>query len=223
MVIKLIDSINFNNWTPEQYQIMDYYLSDEMRVLKKICNPLIYRKGVESMYHDDLYAVATDTLLESIENYDDSKGSSFRTFLTGNINRAYYDWTRDQRRFKRCNLTEERDEEGELVKDKNGKQKYVVIPGISIDASTEDGFDLYEKIPSTFQIEDELSEEIGFSTDDKWECYLAKLSKKQKKIAVYLSDGYRPLEIREILHITEKEYSEHMSIIKAYENISILF
>lgn len=207
----------------EKQQIVEEYHMNEMRKLKKICTPLIYQKGVASMYYDDLYAVASDTLLESIESYDDSKECSFKTYLIGNIKRAYYDWTRDQRRFKRCNLTEERDEEGELVKDKNGKQKYVVIPDISMDASTEDGFDLLEKIPSSFKLEECLPEEIGYSSEDKWEKYLSRLSKKQRKIAIFLSEGYKAFEIREFLHMTEKEYAEHMSIIKAYENISIIF
>lgn len=210
--------MDLKNLTQEQRKIIDDYHSNEMQKLKQMCDPLIYRKGVSSMYHDDLYAVASDTLLESVISYNDSKDCSFRTYLTGNIKRAYYDWTRDQRRGKRCNLV--RDKHGKIKKDENGKA--IVIHNVSFDAPTEDGTDLAEKINSGFQIEDELPEEIGFSSEDKWERYLAKLSKKQRKIAIFLSEGYKPLEIKNILHISDKEYADNMIAIKSYNNISIL-
>lgn len=218
----MIDSINFDNWTKEQQQTMTYYLSNEMRNLKKICNPLIRQKGVAGMYYDDLYAVASDTLLESIESYDGSKKCSFKTYLSGNIGRAYYDWTRDQRRFKRCNLMEEKDNDGNTVTDKYGRKQYIVISDIPFDEPTEDGIDLLEKIPSSFKLEECLSKEIGLSSDDKWERYLGRLSVRQRKVAIFLSEGYKAVEIREILDITEKDYTDDMIAIKSHENISIL-
>lgn len=208
----------------EQLKILEEYSSNEMRKLKQICDPIIFRKGVPQMDWDDLYAVASDTLMESLESYDESKGSQFRTYLVGNINRAFYDWTRDRRRFKRCNLTEERDENGNLVKDKNGKQKYVVIADISIDApiGDENETSLADMLPSSFNLEAELAEEIGISSGSKMDKYLNKLSKKQRRVAVYLSEGYKSPEIREILHITEKEYADCIKGMQSYEYIKIL-
>lgn len=215
----------FASLTPQQQDTINYYHNNNMAMLRKICDPIIYRKGVPLMDYDELYDVASDTLLESLGTYDESKGSQFGTYLKGNINRAFYDWTRDNRRFKRCNLTEERDKDGNLVKDKNGKQKYVVIADISIDAPIGDESEstLADMLPSDFDIEAELAEEIGISSGSKMERYLEKLSKKQRQVVGYLSDGYKTSEIRELLHITEKEYSDCMMAIKSYKNISILF
>lgn len=204
------------NLTEEQLLIVEKYCQNEMSELKKICNPLIYRKGVPLMYHDDLYDVASDTLIESVMRYDKAKECSFKTFLTGNIHRAFYDWTRDQRRFKRCNVTEEIDEDGNPIKDKNGKQKYVVVTDVSFDAPIEDGFDIREKIASNFDIENELSKEM-FLLDERTQNYINSLSKKQQKIAKLIMDGYKPIEIREQMNITEKEYNMALTVMKSHE------
>lgn len=203
--------------TPQKKEIIEYYHKDNMAQLKKICDPIIFRKGVSQMEWDDLYSVASDTLLESLETYDENKGSQFKTYLTGNINRAFYDWTRDRRRSKRCNLLIEN---GKIVKNEDNNP--IVIPDIPIDAPTEDGINLSEKIASNFDIEAELDGEIGISSDSKMEKYLNRLSKKQRKIAVYLSEGYKPSEIREVLHITEKEYADCIKGMQSYEYIKIL-
>lgn len=213
------------NLTTWQKKIINYYHENNMAMLRKICDPIIYYKGVSPMDHDELYDVASDTLLESLGTYDESKGSQFKTYLTNNIKNAFYDWTRDQRRFKRCNLTEERDENGNLVKDKNGKQKYVVIADISIDAPIGDESEstLRDILPSGFDLEAELAEEIGISSSgSKMDKYLERLSKKQRQVAIYLSEGYKPSEIRDLLHINEKEYNDCLKAIRSYKNVKIL-
>ena len=37
-----------------------------------------------------------------------------------------------------------------------------------------------------------------------------------------LSDGYKANEIKELLHMNNKEYSENLAAIQAYENVRIL-
>lgn len=205
------------NLTSQQKEIISYYHDNNMETLRKICDPIIFRKGVPQMDWDELYGVASDTLLESLVTYDELKGSQFKTYLVGNIKRAFYDWTRDRHRAKRCNLLME---DGKIVKDENGNA--VVIPNISIDTPTEDGIDLSEKIASPFSIESELLEELDISSGSKMDKYLERLSKKQRQVVMYLSDGYNPSEIRETLHMTEKEYTDCMMTIRAYRNIKIL-
>ena len=77
-------------------------------------------------------------------------------------------------------------------------------------------------LPSGYDLEAEITEEIGISSGSKMERYLDQLSRKQKQVAVYLSEGYKPLEIRELLHMTEKEFSDCMMAIRSYKNIKIL-
>lgn len=58
---------------------------------------------------------------------------------------------------------------------------------------------------------------------DKVERYLSKLSTQQINILNLAVDGYEPNAIRRILEMSEREYSENMQNIKAYENVKILF
>lgn len=205
-----------DNLTPKQLEEINYYHCDDMAMLKKICHPIIERKNVPQMEWDELYDVASDTLLESIASYDKSKGSQFKTYLTGNIKRAYYDWTRDQRRGKRCNL--ERDKNGRIIKDKEGKPK--IISNISLNGKTEEGTEFGELIDSGFRIEDEVSEEIGFSLENniqnfspEMQEYLINLSKVQIKVLELMGQGYDREEILEKLHITKELYKDSVAAI----------
>lgn len=197
--------------TPSQQQIVDKFCTNEMRELKRICYPKIRRAcGDANMDDDDIYSIAMDVLVDSVRRYDDSQGK-FETFLSSNIQNKINTYIRDTKyRSKRSNVQ----------KDENGKDIYV--PNIPIDAPTDEGIDIVERIDSGFQIEEELPEEIGFSSDDKVGKYLSRLSTRQRKIVLLLSDGYSQDEIREIVHINKKEYADSMMSIRAYENIRVL-
>lgn len=201
------------NLTSKQLDEINYYHSDDMAMLKKICHPIIEMKGVPQMEWDELYDVASDTLLESIASYDEARGSQFKTYLTGNIKRAYYDWTRDQRRGKRCNL--KRDEKGKIVKGDDGKP--IVISNISLNGKTEEGTEFGEMVDSGFRIEDEVSEEVGFSFGENVQEYLDSLSETQRRIAMCIMDGDTPVEIKEHLNLSEKQYAEHFAAMRSYE------
>lgn len=208
----------YESLTEEQLKIVNEYFCDDMKKLRKINDPLIREKKVPKMYYEDLYAVASDTFIESLSCFKVGRGCSFKTFLVGNIERTFYDWTRDSTRLCRCNLQTDRN--GKIVKDDNGK--VVIIPNISLDSPSEEGIDLCEKVSSGFNTEDELLEKIDFCFSDKIEEYLKKLSKLQRKIVIYLSEGYKPTEIKQILHITDKDYKDCMKAIQSYEYTKIL-
>lgn len=199
-------------------KIEQEFLDNDMYKLNKICRYLIFKKNVPSVFYDDLYSIGRLTFAESIKKYDTSKDCKFETYLIGNIWRAFYDWTRDNMRWKRCNF--QTDKDGKIMQDENGDP--IIISDMPLDAPTDDGIDLCERIASDFKIEDNLSEEIGFSSDDKIEKYLSRLSKRQRKIVLLLADGYSQDEIRELLHISKKEYTDSLLSIRAYENIRIL-
>ena len=57
----------------------------------------------------------------------------------------------------------------------------------------------------------------------KIEKYLHRLSKRQREVVQLLAASYRAGEVQEILHITRKEYSDALTGIRSYENVSILF
>ncbi len=220
--MKLIPQSEMTEW---QISIIEYYCKNNLRELKKLCNPIILKKGVPNMCFDDLYSDAMNVLLESVCSYKKEKKCSFKTFLLGNINKSFYDWTRDNERGIRCNVL--KDENGRIVKEKdeNGRERNVTIQNISIHqkVNDEDGSTYEDIIASNFDVFDELPEEMGFFKEDKVEKYIQSLSIKQKKIGKLLSSGYTKCEIREILHMTSKEFSDQLNGMKSYRKISILF
>lgn len=180
--------------------ILEEYCSNEMRKLKQLCYPILIKiGGISEKDYDDFYSIALDALADSALRYDNSKNCQFKTFLIGNIKRKFNTEIRDRNRNKR-------------------------IPSKQIDSLsnlvTEDGLELSELIPSSFDTYEEACGEYFEGT--KIEKYLKRLSVKQRKIVFLLSKGYKAEEIRELLHISNKEYLQNLAAIQAYENVRVL-
>lgn len=191
------------DFTEKQLKTIEYYCGNNMLKLRQISYPIFTKfGGITSKDYDEFYSEANKTILNAVKTYDDSKGGTFEGFLVSCLSR----------KFKT------------LMTRRNRNKRFADRISISLDApiGDENGTTLAEVIPSPFDIESELSNEIGISSDSKMEKYLEKLSKKQRQVAGYLSDGYKPSEIKELLHISEKEYSDCMMAIRSYKNIKIL-
>lgn len=201
---------------PEMMSIINEYMKDDKKKLKQICHKIWIGKISISEY-EDLYDVAVDCLMEAVVQYDYSK-SAFTTFLTGNIMRKTSTWIRDNKyTLKSSNL--ERDKNGKIVRDEDDIHKRPKrIENISLDAPMEDGGDLKEMIPGTFK---NLYDELFYEdlSDIKIRNYLSKLSDMQRKILSYMIKGYETKDIQELLHISKKDYGNHIAAIQAYENV----
>lgn len=199
-----------------QIDLINQYCSNNMANLKKICDPLILRKGVCQMEYDELYSDALWVLRESVKSFSRKKECSFKTFLIGNIKRSFYDWTRDRLRWKRCNL--KTDENGKVKKDGSGLP--IPVKNIPLDAPNNDGVDWSEKIESSFNIERETK--IDFDDkDDNVELFLNSLSKLQKNILLLKMDNTPLEEIKEKLHISDGEYLSEMRSIQKNKKLSL--
>lgn len=177
--------------------ILEEYCANEMKKLKQICYPLLIKiGGISEKDYDDFYSIALDALADSALRYDETKKCQFNTFLIGNIRRKFNTEIRDRNRAKR-------------------------IPAKKLESTsnlvTEDGVELGETIPSKFDTYETACEYLFEGT--KIERYLDKLSYTQRKIVSLLSDGYKAKEIRELLHMNSKQYSNNFAAIQAYENI----
>lgn len=201
-------AIDYSKMTEIQISLINEYCKDDMRELKKVCYFVWGKKGLPNCYHDDLYSDAMNVLSESVMTFDLNGGTKFHTYLTNNIRKSYKDWYRDTHlRAKRSNL--ELDKNGKIKRDEKGNP--IVIPNVSFDAPAEDGIDLKEKIPiRENNNDDELSPQM--------EKYLDKLSKLQRKIIMFLSDGYNQEEIQKILHIDKALYKDSMNAIMDEKN-----
>lgn len=201
---------------PEMMSIINEYMKDDKKKLKSICHK-IWGGKISISEYEDLYDVAVDCLMEAVVQYDHSK-SAFTTFLTGNIMRKTSTWIRDNKyTLKSSNL--ERDKNGKIVRDENDIHKRPKrIENISLDAPMEDGGDLKDMIPGTFK---NLYDELFYEdlSDVKIRNYLSKLSDMQRKILSYMIKGYETKDIQELLHISKKDYGNHIAAIQAYENV----
>lgn len=177
--------------------ILEEYCCNEMKKLKQVCYPILIKiGGISEKDYDDFYSIALDALADSALRYDKTKNCQFNTFLIGNIKRKFNTEIRDRNRNKR-------------------------IPSKQIDSFsnliTEDGMELSELIPSSFDTYEEACGNDFKGT--KIEKYLKRLSVDQRKIVSLLCKGYKAIEIRELLHMSNKEYSQNLTAIQAYENV----
>ena len=192
--------------------ICNYFCGNEMRELKKICDPIILRKGVPRMEWDDLYSDAMKVLLESAKTYDDKNknGCSFKTYLTHNIENSYWEWTRDRRRGKRCNLL--RDKNGRIVRDEEGNP--TILADISIEALKEEGIEVSDLAVFGDGIENPLSETMEILFDGRVVKFMESLSDTQRKILLMKMDEVPVNAIKRTLCITDSEYIDAMKAIK---------
>lgn len=203
------------NNNPEMMKVVNTYMENDMKKLKKICHRVWYGKFDMSDY-DELYDVAVDCLIEALTTYNDEK-ACLETFLVGNIMRKTSTWMRDNKyRLKRQNLL--RDENGKLILDDEGKPQ--IIMNISLDVNTDEVKNIKDNLPSRENVEKEIFTE---EYTDKVELYLQQLPRKQERVARLLSQQYTKDEILEILHITASEYNNCLAGLRKYEYISILF
>lgn len=199
---------------PVMMKIVNSYMENDMKKLKKICHRVWYGKFDRSDY-DELYDVAVDCLIETLITYNDEK-ARLETFLVGNIMRKTSTWMRDNKyRLKRQNLL--RDENGKLILNDEGKPQ--IIMNVSLDANTDEVKSIKENLPSKENVEKEIFTE---EYTDKVELYLQRLPRKQERVARLLSQQYTKDEILKILHITANEYNDCLAGLRSYKNVAIL-
>ena len=82
---------------------------------------------------------------------------------------------------------------------------------------------LGDTIADGFDVEKKVLEDDEEEYSSKMLLYLSKLSNLQKEVLKLNIAGYLPNEIREELHINEKEYADCYAAIHSYRNVSVLF
>lgn len=207
-------------------EIINVYCYNNAKKIHKMVDKILKKFG--GITQDDIeecYGIAYEVFTKLIngDEYDPSKPfhSMFYAFTCNRIK----DYITKKNRNKRC----------QKIIEKDGTVTYLYP--VSLDSEIngksdgEENVTYKELIPSSFDIWKELSEENDiFKIDDdesvfndiKIKLYLNQLTKKQKDSLRLIVKGYKPFEIREILHITEKEYLDILNGIRCYKNISIL-
>ena len=154
--------------------------------------------------HDDFYSIANMTLWQAYNAYDPDNGVSFDGFLHTCL----------QKKLK-TELTSRH------------RQKRILNQfAVSLDAVNDDEEEcnLLDFIASDFDTFEEVAKrQENDQYQDKIQQYITKLSDQQVNTLNLLIDGYEPYEIRQMLDISEKEYTENMQFMRSYENVKILF
>lgn len=186
--------------------VLQPYCENDMQRLKKMSRSIFmkFNETLANADYDDFYSIANETLWKAYNSYDPDMGVSFEGFLHSCL----------QKKFKT-----------ELMH--RHRQKRILNQfATSLDAVKEDeeGRSLLEQIPSDFDTFEEVTkaQENG-KYHDKVQRYISKLSNRQVNILNLLVDGYKPVEIRQILDISEKEYSNDLQVMRSYEFVKILF
>ena len=202
----------------EKQDKIEYYAGNNMKYLKKLCNPIIAKKNLPEMFHDDLYSDAQKVLLESVHTYKKETKVPFEKYLQGNIAKSFWEWSRNSRRQKRCNYQYGSD--GKPLKDENGDS--IIIPDVSLDMPNEDGTDNAEKIPDKYDIfSDAFMDDIS-NCNENIENYLNSLGKTERQIASLIATGYSPDEIKNELNLSDKQYRDYLSGMKSYDKKKFL-
>lgn len=201
-----MDKIKLNE---EQLAIIDEYCCDDMKKLKKLCNPIIVKiGGISEKDHDDIYSLAQFLLYKSVKNYDKDNvnGASFKTFFYNILSRRIYaTYIRDKNRQCRSNTRI----------GKNGE--VIFIPDVSLDAPTEETQDIKEKIASDYNVED--ASEFDFMVDENVENFMSSLSNIQRKILEMKMKEVPTDKIRSELGISAARYAKEMESIKLNEGL----
>lgn len=183
-------------------QILAAYYANNAKKLRMVVDKLLLKfGGLSGKDSDDFYSLANEVFVDVIKRYDSSQ--SFDGFLYVCLSNKI---------------------KSEMTK-RNREKRKADRMSISIDApfGEEEDSTLKDIIADSIDVEKEIFEEKEEGYSKKMLLYLDRLSNLQKEVLRLNIAGYLPAEIREELHIDEKEYADCCTAIHSYRNVSILF
>lgn len=186
-----------------QSDILNTYYADNAKKLHKTVDRILCRfGGLSGKDTDDFYSLANEVFADVMKRYDYKQ--SFDGFLYSCLsNKIMTEITRRNREKRKA------DRMSVSLDTPVGDGD-----GLTIGNMIADGFDTFE----------EVSKRQGNGQyQDKIQQYISRLSNQQVNILNLLVDGYEPYEIRKILEISPKEYTDNLQVMRCYENIKVLF
>lgn len=192
----------------ERIEIPDYlvstvtlYYENNAKRLCDMVDKILLKLHFTDIDKNDFYSLANEIFMYAVRDYDVSK--SFDGFLYSCLYKKFCSEMTWRCRKKR---------KGEKI-------------DISIDTPFKDdeNYTIGDMIADDFTIEKELFDKNEEGYSQRMLKYLSKLSSLQKEILRLSIAGYLPSEIREELHITEKQYADCYAAIHSYRNVSVLF
>lgn len=180
--------------------IVDSYFGDNARRLYNMVDKILFKLHFADVDKNDFYSLSNEVFMYVVRDYDPSK--SFEGFLYSCLYKKF------------CS---------EMTRRRREKRKADRM-SISIDTpiGDDENFTIGDMIADDLTIEKEIfnKNEEGYSK--RMLLYLNRLSNLQKEVLRLNIAGYLPGEIREELHISEKEYGDCYAAIRSYKNTKCL-
>lgn len=179
--------------------ILNSYYANNAQKLHSMVDKILFKLRFD-VDNEDFYSLANEIFVDVLGRYDESQ--SFDDFLYSCLNNKFKTEMTRRNRYKR--------------------QADRIAVSIYTPLKDGDNSTLEDVIADDFNIEKEIFEEKEDGYSKKMLLYLSRLSNLQKKVLRLTIAGYLPNEIKEELHITDKQYSDCNAAIHSYRNISVL-
>lgn len=183
-------------------QVLNTYYAENAKELRKVVDRILLKfGGLSDKDVDDFYSLANEVFVDVMKRYDNSQ--SFEAFLYSCLSNKI---------------------KSEMTK-RNREKRKADRMSISIDTpiGDDENSTIGDMIVDNFTIEKELFEKDEECYSKRMLAYLSRLSNLQKEVLRLQIAGYLPCEIREELHINEKQYADCYAAIHSYRNVSVLF
>ncbi len=182
-------------------QILESYYKNDAEKLHKMVRKILRRLGFCSFIdYEDFYSLANEVFADTIQKYDETQ--SFDGFLYSCLSKRFKSEMTRQNRQKR--------------------QADRMALSMEIPVGGEEVSTLGETIPHPSDVEKEVFEKREEGYSGRMLLYLSKLSSLQREVLRLGAAGYQPNEIKEELHMDEKEYTNCYAAIHSCRNVSIL-
>lgn len=183
-------------------EVLEFYYADNAQRLHNMVDSILFRLGFWGLADiEDFYSLANEVFADVIGKCSDYR--AFDGFLYACL----------------CNRFKTE------MTARNRQKRQADKMAISIDTPINDADNstLGDIIADSFSIEREIFEKREEGCNERIMLYLSKLSKLQRDVLRLNIAGYLPNEIKEELHITEKQYADCNAAIHSYKNVSVLF
>lgn len=180
--------------------LITYYENNAQKLHRMVDKILLKFGGWSDKDLDDFYSLANEVFVDVMKRYDNSQ--SFDVFLYS------------------CLLNKIKTE----ITRRNCEKRRADRMSISIDTpiGDDDNSTIGDMIADDFSMEKEIFEKDEEGYSKRMLLYLSRLSNLQKEVLRLNAVGYLPEEIRDELHISERQYSDCYAAIHSYRNVSVL-
>lgn len=181
--------------------IVTSYFQNNAKKLNNMVDKILYKLHFIDIDKNDFYSLANEVFMYTVRDYEPPK--SFDGFLYSCLYKKF------------CS---------EMTR-RNREKRKADRMSISIDTPVGDdkNFTIGDMIIDDFTIEKEVFEKDEEGYSKQMLQYLNRLSTLQKEVLRLNIAGYLPGEIKEELHISEKQYADCYAAIHSYRNVSVLF